>query len=110
MNAIITLSYSSLHSFLKYVSVIICESGVEDKSHIHFLLQIILITISLNHPDKFHMIEDQNYHNNREFKDFSNFKELLSSAIKNETCIIMNETLPELLNNILNSDCNKFSI
>ena len=39
VNATITLSYSSLHSSLKQVLITICESDVEDKSHIHFLLQ-----------------------------------------------------------------------
>ena len=68
------------------------------------------MTISLNYSDKLHMIENQNYHNNREFKDFLNSEELLFSAIKDKACIIMNKTLPELLNNTLNSDCNKFNI
>ena len=58
VNAITVLSYSSLCFFLKHVPVTICESGVEDKSHIHFLLQTVLITISLNHSDKLYMIED----------------------------------------------------
>ena len=68
------------------------------------------MTISLSHLSKFHMIENQNYHNNRELKNLSNSEELLSSAIKNEACIIMNEILSGFLNNMLDSDCNKFSI
>ena len=56
------------------------------------------------------MIEDQDYCDNREFEDLSNSEELLFSAIKDETCVMMNETLPELLDDTLNSDCDKFDI
>ena len=39
VNAIITLLYNFLHSSLKQMLITICESGVENKSHIHLLLQ-----------------------------------------------------------------------
>ena len=56
------------------------------------------------------MIEDQNYHNNRELKNLSDSEEMLSSVIKNEVCIMGDETLSELPDNMFNRDCDRFSI
>ena len=64
----------------------------------------------LNCSDKLHMIENQNYHNNRELENLSDSEEMLSSTIKNEACIMSNETLSELSDNMLDRDCNRFSI
>ena len=101
--------YSSPCSSLKQVLDTIYEFNVEGISHLYFLLQTVLITW-LNHPGEFHMIRDHDYHNNKELKDFSIFKKLLFSAIKNETCVINDKSLPGIPDNMLDRSCNKFSI
>ena len=56
------------------------------------------------------MIENQNYHNNRELENLSDPEEMFSNAIKDEVYVMGDETLPELLDNMLNRDCDRFSI
>ena len=56
------------------------------------------------------MIEDQDYHNNRELEDLPDPEEMLSSAIKDEVCVMGDETLPGLPDDMLDRDCDRFSI
>ena len=55
------------------------------------------------------MIRDHNHHNSKKLKNLSIFEKLLSSAIKDEICVMSDKSLSEILNNILDRNCNRFS-
>lgn len=55
------------------------------------------------------MIRDYDHHNSKELKNFSIFERLLFSTIKDKACILSGKFLLEILDNIFNRSCNRFS-